>query len=846
MYLFHTTEEAPSHLSAAARSLRNVAHDCVVFLVDSGIGLGPALLEQFGPVLTEAITQRLARVALVMTDGASNGVAAEIAATWPVEVVACDGVPVVGPDGTLFTQGQWVRFAGGLAPDTIGRRFPPPAWQPAFARLAADTADGHRIDQIPAGALLRPASWGAPAVPSLAHTVPVEATSAALVVGGPGAGETSAEAVASVLAALPAPVRAATRLVPWSGDSLPLARDVTDLLGTEIEVMSGMPLLVDTTDDTAPESRTFAIRADGTPTWHPYLEAVACPDDRNAAPTPTRWRPPYDGLEPGPSDGTYRLTDHWLLAVTRAGLWIGGPREWPGSWERPLDTEVLAIDLGTPGTRVGAEVIPALDRLLTGVGTEARAHAMLQVHSTCEGDVLRDLRRLAVRHGIGMAPRGWLPGRRSGGAPVPLPAPASRGTAPTVPGSSGTPIALTSSTAPALEPRPVPETRTPDGRVPGTTTPPPGSDDRASGPGPVVTLAEGDPQAVSSASGLPPWLTAGTPVSTGAQKRRTRAVTTAEGTRAGGATTGGATTEAVAPTTVSAAEAIVVPSREADAEEAVAPSGEADPPVTAKPVRPRPIPAPPTETGQAAGSGALAPGAGDDIRSILGSEWQVHDQAVLRGLTRLPSVRGHADEALRAGLVAVRLYLAGEAERLPVELRRASLGSGLRRLPSYRGPALRGVAPDEEVRGDLVPGTELRSPDPVSALATDRPVPKAGRGGYLIWSSTARRVRPLLDGPETDAHEEVVFCPGTRLRVLGTHDGPGGRYVLLKELPESAPASVPGHPDAGDAPTEERLLAWLADSGARLEATFAWPGRCTGDPVPTGRDVSTLRTPAPS
>ncbi|MGW0998622.1 hypothetical protein ACWD5V_36185 [Streptomyces sp. NPDC002523] len=801
VHLFHPTKQAPPYLTDAAHWLGPVARDHLVFLVDSGVEDTSTLLDQFTPILATAVRHRFDRVALVMADGAGSGIAGRITEAWPVEVLACHGVPVVGPDGTLFSHHGWLRFAAGRAPEAVGRRFPAPVWQAAFSRLAADTAEGHRIDHIPAGIILRPDRYAAPPVPALAHTVPMEATSAVLLVGGPGAGGTSAEAVASVLAALPDRVRRATRLIPWSGDLLPLAKAVAHLLDTEVEVSGGLPLLLDAADGEPPESRTLLISSEGDPTWHSYVESVVYGPDDGPVGRLKRWRPPLAGLAPGQRDGTYRLSDDWQVAVTRAGLWVGPAGRVTSAWERPVEAEVLAIDVGLPGVATDDSLLPVLDAMLGRLETSERERAMLQIHADCTDDQLTQLRRITVRHGIGLARRGWLPGVGAN-AYLPGHAPAVAEPAQQQPAAAvaSAPASLMSSTAPSLapaEPRPEPEAENSEATQVLAL--------------PQIDIAEG-PGAAASAGALPGWLTSGTPL---------RAAEPAgESAEPAGQATTAATAQAEpasAPTPAPAAAEVPA------ATEPVVAAPAPDPVVPApapEPVVPAPAPGPPP--GPAANP--------TDLHTLLGPAWERHHQAVVRALTHLPSVRSRADDAMRSDLVALHLHLTGEAAVLPEGRRRAAVNAGLRRLPSYRGPALRSTGPGAGAE-DPVPGAELSSDAPISALAADRPLPQAGGDLYLIWSATARRIRPLLDGGTAgaDAVEEVVFGAGTRLRVLGVRDGwAGGRLVLLRELPDSAPPAAPGELDPQDALFQERLLTWLADSEPPWDEAAAWPDRCVG------------------
>ncbi|MFD8820239.1 hypothetical protein ACFV23_54385, partial [Streptomyces sp. NPDC059627] len=103
--------------------------------------------------------------------------------------------------------------------------------------------------------------------------------------------------------------------------------------------------------------------------------------------------------------------------------------------------------------------------------------------------------------------------------------------------------------------------------------------------------------------------------------------------------------------------------------------------------------------------------------------------------------------------------------------------AGLRRLPSYRGPALlhAPAGPAElawfhegRVATEWAFCSAWTAPYPAAPDSVD----------FLVWSMTARRTR-LVDAAFTD---RVLFEPGTRFKVLRT-DGDGDRPpVLLRQL----------------------------------------------------------------
>ncbi|MFJ2951803.1 hypothetical protein ACIO8H_29890 [Streptomyces sp. NPDC087226] len=236
------------------------------------------------------------------------------------------------------------------------------------------------------------------------------------------------------------------------------------------------------------------------------------------------------------------------------------------------------------------------------------------------------------------------------------------------------------------------------------------------------------------------------------------------------------------------------------------------------------------------------------FREAAGGDWEGHAAAVSRMLTRMPALRGHELDAARTDLIAAHAYLTadegplhhrelirdlhtGEGRLLPYG---GCLASALRRLPSYRGVALRGG--DAGVPEPAV-GTLLHDPAPVSALATTSALPAGAPVRYAIWSVTGRKVRQLLDRPggSPETYEEIVFVPGTGFRVLGVRTVPTGpSVVLLRELPGNATAYMDG---------SEELTGLDLKARTHLEEALAkgfhpgdgtrWPQRCSG---PVGQD----------
>ncbi|MDX3573503.1 hypothetical protein [Streptomyces sp. ID05-47C] len=236
------------------------------------------------------------------------------------------------------------------------------------------------------------------------------------------------------------------------------------------------------------------------------------------------------------------------------------------------------------------------------------------------------------------------------------------------------------------------------------------------------------------------------------------------------------------------------------------------------------------------------------FRDAAAGSWEGHAAAVSRVLTRMPALRGHELEAARTDLIAAHAYLtaeegplhhrelirdlhSGEGRLLPYA---GCLASALRRLPSYRGVALRGGDTDGP---DPAIGTLLHDPAPVSALAGSSELPSGAPGRYAIWSVTGRKVGQLLDRPggSTETYQEIVFVPGTGFRVVGVRTVPAGpSVVLLRELPGNATAYMDGSEELSGLDLKARTyLEEALAKGFRLGDDPQWPERCSG---PVGQE----------
>ncbi|MFI1780125.1 hypothetical protein [Streptomyces rubiginosohelvolus] len=227
------------------------------------------------------------------------------------------------------------------------------------------------------------------------------------------------------------------------------------------------------------------------------------------------------------------------------------------------------------------------------------------------------------------------------------------------------------------------------------------------------------------------------------------------------------------------------------------------------------------------------------FRALAGDMWDRHGAAVARALARMPALRGKEQEAARADLIALRMYLHlsegpfshgaltwslrdRELDLLPYG---ACVASALNRMPSYRGAVLRGTTAsgDGGHPGPPRPGTLLRDAALLSTVRLDAGTAPPPGDSYVIWSVAGRRVRQFSEqrGPE-----EVVFAPGTLFRVLAVRRAQPGVQIHLRELTGPAGALAPD--PEGDRAVLARLEAVAAGPEATPKGTGHWPERCAG------------------
>ena len=210
------------------------------------------------------------------------------------------------------------------------------------------------------------------------------------------------------------------------------------------------------------------------------------------------------------------------------------------------------------------------------------------------------------------------------------------------------------------------------------------------------------------------------------------------------------------------------------------------------------------------------------VRRNLSKQYDATASSVARILSEHPGLRvgtSASDSDVLTDLVALRLYLTGKIEGLDDAVRAAKVGphvplarcvvSGLRRMPSYRGP-LRTCAllTGEQVRwyGARSLVTEWSFLPALASAGLDLP----GSAEILIWSMSGRRTG-LLDPSRTD---QVVFQPGTSFKVLSVGGENERPQLRLRELigtevgPDGAVQSIAALDEFAVEALEEAGKAW--------------------------------------
>ncbi|MFJ9900783.1 hypothetical protein ACIQPR_46415 [Streptomyces sp. NPDC091280] len=229
------------------------------------------------------------------------------------------------------------------------------------------------------------------------------------------------------------------------------------------------------------------------------------------------------------------------------------------------------------------------------------------------------------------------------------------------------------------------------------------------------------------------------------------------------------------------------------------------------------------------------------MRRTFSEQYNALAGSVSRVMSESPGLRGRSRTEVADALtelVAVRLYLSGGSRQADAAVREATAGphvplarcvtAGLRRLPSYRGPALLRTRLGEAERDWYREGRLATEWAFCHARTTLHPGPTgSGATDVLIWSMTARRTSSL----DPSVPDRVLFLPGTAFKVLRAE----GSAVLMREVSpsETAQEGRDGPPGGqGDVPTKlddiavkglEKILDALERTGTDAAAASADP-----------------------
>lgn len=765
--------------------------------------------------LAEWLSHLLGRAVL-----APDGDACEVADGWFVPASAGAG---------------WTRYEPGHVPVAHSRRLPTPAWEGRAFAEPRDLGGGVRVEPLPAGVWIT--GPGAPQAADslrkwLTGGLQMDPAHPRVVVGHPGPASVPLAAVRDFWEQLDDRTRPVVRFAefgttdlaartasqtaapdspdPAAGEPDPAAgsfgQALADMLAMPVVAATGVPVLAPWGSG---GSRVRVLLPNGAMHWRPYvwdLRYLPREEGRTHDPEPVGYRSPIEGLAELAS-GVYEYAPDAVLEVTRSGLWMRPP-------EPPRDASAVRNAPIEPGRgrvfhaatssahvadrmrRLAAEVLPRLEaevRKLAEVLPSTAAITLIRAAAdpASAGAVAAWEAEAAVAEAVAVVEAAAVAEEE---AP-----PAEEEAEAEAPALAVADIDVDEAAVPAVEvpvatePAPAPRVYAPPpiGRFSLESGPPTLGLPVPAVPAPIPALAT----ATATAGPIAP--AAPTPLAPG------HTIASAQ-----------ASAQVVAPPPV--AEPIRQPA--APTPKPPPPASAPKPPATRSGARVQPVPSPENT--------AVPPSRSLDqerqwLRRNLAGQYDATVGSVARILSEFPGLRaGGAPTAdVLVDLVAVQLYLSGHTRGFDDLVRSGAAGphvplarciaSGLRRLPSHRGPVLvRAELTERDLR--WYGGRRVVTEWAFAPCVTGGRLRLPGAVEVLIWSMTARRTHVVA--PEHP--DQAVFLPGTSFKVLSATADEGGPRVLLRELSASE-IGADGRVDPGRVALDDVALAGLAEAGER-------------------------------
>lgn len=309
-----------------------------------------------------------------------------MAEQFGVEILAPHGTLVLVPGGTLFVAARaghsgWLRYRADAPGVLTTSRYPVPLWDAALPRQPLAVA-GLVADPVPAGLAVREA--GAPPITGddLAFAVPVHGGQPKLILGRPGDGLMSPDAVAALVGRLHPTVRGQLLVVPVAtGPSDPhwLAA-LADKLGQDVVASRGMQLV-----DHSGIQQTIVFDDHGSQLFRPFgtvvrqRPRVSAVDIVDIAPAPRGWsRCGARHYRPDAAESPARAE------VTPAGL-VLNLNGAPAAPAAAFDPVGWTITVGSPARPVTEPLILGLERLIAGLTGDQLRTARIKVVGSVNG-----------------------------------------------------------------------------------------------------------------------------------------------------------------------------------------------------------------------------------------------------------------------------------------------------------------------------------------------------------------------------------------------------------------------------------------------------------------------------